>query len=212
MAIILRVLVILHLAKRVPDLIKQIKAIILAMTGNPFFAAPNPLPNPLPNPPLATLAADLAALESSEALTTAKTKGAASARNTKLATVRTDMSLLHAYVQQIADANESEATAIIESAGMSTRKPTSFTKSVFVAKTGAVSGLVLLVALAVAKAAAYDWQWSTDQKTWTSLPSTLKAKTSVAGLTAGTIYYFRFRALTRKGQGDWGQFVSLLVK
>jgi hypothetical protein len=204
MAIILRVLVILHLAKRIPDLIKQIKAIILAMTGNPFFATPSP--------PLATLAADLAALESSEALTIAKTKGAAATRNVKLATMRTDMGILHAYVQQIADASESQATAIIESAGMSTRKPTTFTKSVFAAKMGVVSGLVHLVALAVAKAASYDWQWSTDQKTWTSLPSTLKAKTSVAGLTAGTTYYFRFRALTRKGQGDWGQFVSLLVK
>jgi beta-xylosidase len=80
-------------------------------------------------------------------------------------------------------------------------------------KQGSVSGTVTLSAKAAAKKAAYNWQYSTDQKTWTSLPQTLKAKTGVSGLTAGTTYYFRSQALTPKGgDGDWGQVISLLVK
>ena len=78
---------------------------------------------------------------------------------------------------------------------------------------GSVSGTVTLTAKAAATKAAYNWQYSTDQKTWTSLPQTLKAKTAVSGLTSGTTYSFRSQALTPKeGTSDWGQVVSLLVK
>jgi hypothetical protein len=40
---------------------------------------------------------------------------------------------------------------------------------------------------------------------------TMKAVTVISGLTPGQTYYFRFRALTRKGMRDWSQIVSLLV-
>jgi hypothetical protein len=53
---------------------------------------------------------------------------------------------------------------------------------------------------------------STDQKTWTSLPMTLQAKTGVSGLTAGTTYYFRVQPVTRTGAESWSQIVTLLVK
>ncbi len=96
---------------------------------------------------------------------------------------------------------------------MAVRKVTLHDKADLAVKQGSVSGTVTLSAKAAAKKAAYNWQYSTDQKTWTSLPQTLKAKTSVSGLTSGTIYYFRSQALTPKeGTGDWGQIVALLVK
>ena len=63
-----------------------------------------------------------------------------------------------------------------------------------------------------AKRAAYAWQYSTDQKTWTSIAQTLKAKTGVSGLAAGTTYYFRVQALTKTGEANMSQVVSLLVK
>ena len=92
-------------------------------------------------------------------------------------------------------------------------KPTLHDKPALSVKQGSVSGTVTLVAKAAATKAAYNWQYSTDQKTWTSPPQTLKAKTGVSGLTAGTTYSFRSQALTPKsGEGDWGQIVSLLVK
>jgi hypothetical protein len=57
----------------------------------------------------------------------------------------------------------------------------------------------------------YEWQYSTDQKTWLNAPSTLQAKTEIDGLTAGTAYFFRFRGITKTGPGDYSQVVTLLV-
>jgi len=56
-----------------------------------------------------------------------------------------------------------------------------------------------------------EWQYSTDQKTWASVPSTMKATSDIAGLAAGTVYSFRFRGITQAGSGDWSQIVTLLV-
>ena len=58
----------------------------------------------------------------------------------------------------------------------------------------------------------YTFQLSTDQKSWTSLPLALKAKTTVSGLTVGTTYYFRFQVLTKKGLRDWSGVVSYVAR
>ena len=68
-----------------------------------------------------------------------------------------------------------------------------------------------LVAKPAGHRASYEWQVSTDQKTWTLLPVTLQSKTLVSALTAGTLYYFRVRPVTKTGEGNWSQVVSLLV-
>jgi hypothetical protein len=70
----------------------------------------------------------------------------------------------------------------------------------------------VVTAKAADKRAAYDWQYSTDQKTWTPIPATLQAKTGVSGLTAGTVYYFRVQPLTRTGEQNWSGLVSFMVK
>jgi hypothetical protein len=44
------------------------------------------------------------------------------------------------------------------------------------------------------------------------VPGTLKAKTGIAGLTAGAVYYFRVQALTRTALENWSQIVSLMVR
>jgi hypothetical protein len=54
-------------------------------------------------------------------------------------------------------------------------------------------------------------QSTTDQKTWVNAPVTLEAKTDITGLTPNTTYYFRFRGVTRAGEGDYSQVVSLVV-
>ena len=91
------------------------------------------------------------------------------------------------------------------------RKTTLHDKAALGVKLGSVSGTVNLAAKAAATRAAYSWQYSTDQKTWTSVPPTLKAKTGIAGLTVGTLYYFRVQPLTKAGLEDWSQIVSLTV-
>jgi len=56
-----------------------------------------------------------------------------------------------------------------------------------------------------------QWQYSTDQKPWASVPSTMKATTDIAGLAVGIVYSFRSRGITPVGTGDWSQIVTLLV-
>jgi beta-xylosidase len=116
-------------------------------------------------------------------------------------------------VQTVAQAaNPSNAEAIIQSAGMAVRKTTLHDKAAPAAKPGSASGTFNLAAKAAVTRAAYTWQYSTDQKTWTTMPATLKAKTGIAGLTVGTVDYFRVQALTKMALEDWSQLVSLMVQ
>jgi hypothetical protein len=199
-----RSIAVLKLSARIKDVISFAQQIATAMTGNAYF--------PTPNPPLSTLEADVAALNTAEAAVLSRVKGAAEARNSKLATVRSDLEVLRTYVQSIADAaNPTNAEAIIESSGLAVRKTAVRNKPALAAKQGSVSGSVNVAAKSAGSRAAYDWQYSTDQKTWTSLPPTLQAKTGVSGLTAGTLYYFRVQPLTKDGEQNFSEIVSLIV-
>jgi hypothetical protein len=71
---------------------------------------------------------------------------------------------------------------------------------------------VNLVTHSAAHRASYEWQYSTDAgKTWLAAPSTLQSKTTIPGLTPGATAMFRYRPVTKKGEGDWSQPTSLLV-
>jgi len=56
-----------------------------------------------------------------------------------------------------------------------------------------------------------SWEYSLDQSTWTPVPNSMQCRTKVSGLTSACVYYFRFRAPTRRGLRDYSQVVSLLV-
>ncbi len=92
---------------------------------------------------------------------------------------------------------------------MFVRKTTLHTKSEFVARQGKVSGEAELFAKAASHRAAYEWQYSTDGKTWINAPTTLQAKTEIGGLTVGTTYSFRCRPVTKTGEEDWSQVATL---
>lgn len=178
-------------------------SVINAMTGNTSF--------PNPTPPLATVAADLAAYEAAEAQVVTRVKGAAVTRNAKYAVLHTDLEHLMGSVQQVADATPANAQSIIEGAGFAIRKTASHPKSAIKVEAGAVPGSVKLTAKAVDRRASYEWQYSTDQKTWTNAPASLQAKTAISGLTSGTTVYFRFRGVTKAGEGAYSQVVQMLV-
>ncbi len=120
---------------------------------------------------------------------------------------------LRAQVEAIARKQPPDVgKATIESAGLRVKKVAVRAKPRLEAQHGPISGTVVLVALAVAKYAMYFWQVSTDQRTWTDCPSSNTfSKTTLVGLTPGTLYYFRFRAQTAKGLGDWSAPVSLIA-
>lgn len=198
------ILVVLKLNLPVHDLLALAKAIISAMTGNSYF--------PTPNPPLATINSDVTSLDAAETVALTKVKGAAAARNAKLVILVNDLKTLKAYVQTVANADADNADAIILSAGMSIRKSTTRNKQDIAVKSGVVSGSVHVVAKAAASRASYNWQYSTNLKTWTNLPTTLQARTTVSNLAPGTTVYFRSSAVTKAGAADWTEPTSIIVK
>jgi hypothetical protein len=201
-----KAIAVLKVSTKVKNLITFAQSVATSMLANSASF-------PSPTPTLASFQADIAALVTAETAVLARTKGAVEIRNAKLAVVRSDLDGLKGYVQAMADAaNPSNAAAMIESAGMTLRTVTLHDKAALSVKQGSVSGTVVLMAKAAGKRAAYDWQYSIDQKTWTSLPPTLQAKTGVSGLTAGTVYYFRVQPLLPTGEQNWGDIVSFMVK
>ena len=201
-----RSIAVLKLSHRIKNVITFAQSVASTMASN-TASFPSPVPS------LAVFEADIAALSAAETAVLARTKGAVEIRNAKLAVVRGDLQTVKNYVQGVADTGPAHnAEAIVQGAGFGVRKVTLHDKAALSVRQGSVSGTVNLAAKATAKRAAYDWEYSMDQKTWTPLPQTLQAKTGLSGLAPGSTYAFRMRSLTRKGEGDWSQVVTLLVK
>jgi hypothetical protein len=199
-----RVLVALGLPTSVPAFIKFVQFVISSMTNNAWF--------PSPNPALATANVALAALTAAETATKGRSPGAKDARNAKHLAVKSLVEQLRAHVQGIADANPDHAEEIIRSAGMGVRKSGSKPKPPLAASAGSVSGTARLAAFVGKSRASHEWQWSLDQKAWNSAASTLQGKTTIAGLTPGAVVYFRHRMVTKAGESDWSQVVTLMIK
>jgi hypothetical protein len=181
------------------------KAVHDHLKDNPSF--------PTPRPSLGVFAAYITAFEEAETKAATRAKGAAEVRDAKRLKVKEDLLHLRDYVQSVVEAQATirDGASLIESAFMSVRQSSKRSRAELSAKNAEVSGSVVLDAKAVARTAAYYWQYSLDQQTWISVPDTLQARTVITGLTAAKTYYFRFRALTRTGETDFSQVVSLLV-
>lgn len=176
------------------------------LEGNAIFASASPTPAEL----------KAAAGKMADANAKAKNGGAAPVadRKAKRKDIEVMLDELVVYVRSTVRANAADAAAaaaMILSAGLSIRKPRTTSKAPLAAKHGGVSGDVLVSARSVSKTAIYIWEYSLDQQSWTSLPQTMTAKTRVSGLTPGQTYYFRFRAQTRKGLGDYSDVVKLIA-
>jgi hypothetical protein len=200
-----RCIVALALPKTVPALISYAEQVVKVMTGNASF--------PAPSPTLASITQAIDDLQTAEAVALSRTKGAVQARNDKRTALVKLLELLKAYVQNIADGNAETAPTVIKSAGLAIRKAPTRKAHVFTVQEGAISGSVKLSTPSAGARSCYLWQYSADGgKTWVDVPGTVRAKTTVAGLPAGTTVQFRYRTITKTGQGDWIAPVSFLVK
>lgn len=196
---------VLVLPRPVPALVTYAQSVVKAMTGNPSF--------PSPVPALATVAAAIGALHDAETAALARTKGAVQARNDKRAALVTLLQQLRGYIQTVADADVETADTVIRSAGIAVKRIGARKPRVFGAVEGALSGSAKLVAPSAGRRASYEWQYSIDGgKTWLMAPSTLQAKATVTGLTPGATVDFRYRPVTKTGEGNWSQTVQLIVK
>ena len=194
----------LKLPLSVPALITYARGIVTRMMANPSF--------PNPTPTLAAVTATIDDLQVAETAALARTKGAVATRNDKRAALVLLLKQLRGYIQTTADASVENGAAIIESAGAAVRKTPARRARAFAAKAGAVSGTVKVMATAASRRASYEWHYSADGgKTWISARSTLQARTTIAGLASASTVQFRYRAVTKTGEGDWSQPTSLMV-
>jgi len=201
--LIFTILVVLGIPKRSRDLISFVQAVIARMTNNPNFTTPTPT--------LVAVSGALTAYENAETAmkTTKGTKGDRAQKRRDLVAL---LKHLRDYVQQCCESNMENALGIAESANMRLRVVAVHMKAALTITQGLVSGSVVCDAKAVAKDATYYFSYSVDKTSWISIPDTMKSKVTISGLMPGQTYYFRFRALTRKGMGDPSQMVSFLVK
>jgi hypothetical protein len=197
--------VVLNAPRPHKEFITYVRAIYGSLLDNPSF--------PEPNPPLSTFAQNIAELEDAETKAASRANGTAAMRDAKRKKVSDNLFQIRAYVQGVVDKSPTPeaAIALIESAFMSARKPTTRSTPELSVKNTGVSGKVTIAAKAVAKAAAYSFEYSTDQSNWIALPDIMKSRTEISGLTSACTYYFRVRTLTRMGQQDYSQVVRLLV-
>jgi hypothetical protein len=180
------------------------QGIVERLTANPSL--------PTPTPTVAAIAAAIHDLQAAETAALARTKGSAAVRNDKRKALIGLLQQVRAYIQATADADATNAVSVIQSAGVAVRKTPTRHARVFAAKPGRVSGAATVVATSAARRASYEWQYSTDGgKTWVAAPATLQAKTTVAGLAPGSTVQFKYRAVTKTGEGDWSQPVSLMI-
>jgi hypothetical protein len=200
-----RPIAVLAIPKRAQTLVPYAQSIVTAMTGNPSY--------PSPVPALAVVTTAIGALQEAESATLARTKGAVEARNDKRAALVGLLQQLRGYIQTVADGDIETAATVIRSAGIAVRKVPSPKARIFSAEQGAVSGAAKLVAPSAGRRASNVWQYSTDGgKTWIVAPATLQARTTVPGLTPGATVEFRYRPVTKAGEGNWSQTVQLIVK
>jgi hypothetical protein len=189
---------------KVSALVTYSQGIVKGMTGNPAF--------PSSAPALAAVTTAVNDLQTAETAALARTKGAVAVRNEKRAALVVLLQQLRGTVQAAADANVENGASIIQGAGMELRKTPVRTPRVFDASPGAVSGSAKLVAASAGARSSYEWQYSIDGKTWVTAPSTIQAKTTIPGLTPASTVQFKYRVVTKTGEGDWSQAVSLIVK
>lgn len=200
-----RFVVVLLLPRSIPALIKFAQAVVTALTNNAFYTNPNP--------PLATVSSLIAKLDAAETAVKTRAQGTVQARNVAKTALVEALHELKSYVESVANANPEQGDAMIASAALRAKTIPSRVKAALAVTPGDVSGTAKVEAKAVARRAAYEWQWSSDGgKTWTAVPPTLQSRTTVTSLPVGTSCSFRFRPLSRTGEGDWSQVVTYLVK
>jgi hypothetical protein len=128
------------------------------------------------------------------------------------------------YVQGIAGAAPTyeQAVSIIEAAGLTVAAVPSYTKPLLAASQAVPGGPVLLVANVGAlvgkengkRKTQINWECTADGgKTFVTLPSTPKGKTTVTALTPLATYGFRVSFTNSDGvMQAWSQIVSFLVR
>jgi hypothetical protein len=200
------ILSVLKMPMKISDKIVKAQFIQKSLTGNANF----PVPYPSNIVSLAQLDTDIAAMVTTHTNARSKTVGTADVRNASLSVLLNDLRSIMQMVQAVADKTPATAETIIIGAGYDVKKTAVKQKQNDAARTGKVSGDVIITAKG---AGPHEWQMSKDKVSIINLDATSGAKTTVNDLTPGDVWYFRSRPILKKGiKGDWSDWIIIRVR
>jgi hypothetical protein len=162
-------------------------------------------------PSLEVFQAHVDALATAMAKALTRSRVEVAGQRAAVAVVRQDLMAVRSHVQSLADTDPVGGRALIEIAGMHIKRAAGPRKPPFDVKEGPVQGSVRLFARAEKTRASYEWQYSLDGVTWVSVETTVKANARISGLPVGARVFFRYRAVTKAGTGDFCPPRSLIV-
>lgn len=192
----------LELKKKTDDVLQNfVDAILAAMTGNANYATPLPA--------LADITTQQTAFKNALADQKAAKialQQATSLKDNARDALETLITHLANYVEIASGGDEAK----ILSAGMQVRTPGAPVGPVAApgdlsATAGDNEGEMDLGCDPVAGASSYEWQFRLHQDgtAWQTVKTTTNSRTTMTGLTPGTLYAFRVRALGSAGPGPW---------
>jgi hypothetical protein len=196
--------VVLRLAElSVQEKIEIARLYVSRMTGNPYFTTPVPaLPDVLND----ALLLEQAWEGSHDGSHTATRQMYNYEKGLDITLLR-----LGGYVEGTANL-EAAPDVIITSAGMEFKQAGGRSPQIFAVKNGGISGVVNAVTEAVKGKSSYVWEYRLKgDANWTHAAITLKASFQFTGLTEGSVYEFRHRAITKTGTGNWSHEIELRV-
>lgn len=184
--------------------IKIVNAIVTKMTGNVNFTTPNPT--------LPSITTQVGVV--STALSNATNKPTRAVLAVQLRLLMLMMTTLRAYVQTVANVNAETAEAVVLSSGMDVKKITPRQKRIFNVVNTLISGTVKAGCPKVKGGRAYAFQYTStpeDPKSMISAGILPAAECTVEDLVSGTEYTFYYASITKTGQSDWSDGISIVV-
>lgn len=179
------------------------KAVLMAMTHNPYFKDSVAK--------LTKLGSSVMVLDNAE--TACKTKpptGTIEARNAALQAVKLDLKSLRNDVQEAADADPENALAIIASSNMSVKNSATHSKQQNDVEVGIEDGTLELTGEG---AGAHEWRVSTNEIEWVYVPPSYTSKTIATDLISNTYYYCQNRRMLRRNKkGEWSQSIKIRTR
>jgi hypothetical protein len=198
--------VVLHLdSKTVPEKFQFARAIVIAMTGNPYF--------PNPSPALTKISKDADNLQAAHVSAQSGRKGASARMKVMTKYLHLSLWNLAHYVEHIANADPNNAETIIKSAGMYVKNSFPHKKrELNVIPTG--KGEVTLTC-PYKRNANYRWEYTTADPSieteWKLLDEVRQTKLVYKGLVSVTQYHFRQYTIGTKGTLPVSQVISTTV-
>jgi hypothetical protein len=196
---------VIKMATKWGDRIIRLQEIVSKLTNNTYF----PTGWTAGSLTQAQFGLDVTAFLNSVTNVKNRVAGAIGARNTAWTKIKADLMLILTMVQDKADANESNAEAIITSVGFFVRVSNGKQKKQNAAYNTEVLGTI---ALSADGTGPHEWEMSKDMVTVINLPATTTAQTQVTGLNTGDVWYFRNRKVnSKKKTYNWCVWIMLKV-